>query len=163
MSRAFVKEPDGEEVGTDLPDRPVSAHRNFVTPSGLAQIDDEIARLRVSLAEAKAGDDKPAIASASRDLRYWMARRASAEPVDAPQGDEVRFGSTVTIERGDGRRQTFRITGEDEADPTEGSLSYVSPLARALIGKAADDEVEFQGDAIAIVGVDQGAPPLRAD
>lgn len=159
MSRAFVKEPDGEEVGTDLPDRPVSAHRNFVTPSGLAQIDGEIERLRASLAEAKARDDKQVIASASRDLRYWTARRASAERVDAPEGDEVRFGSTVTIERGDGRRQTFRITGEDEADPAKGSLSYVSPLARALIGKAAEDEVEFHGDAIAIVRVDQVGPP----
>ena len=159
MSRAFVKEPDGEEVGTDLPDRPVSAHRNFVTPSGLAQIDDEIARLRTSLARAKDGGDKPVIASASRDLRYWTARRSSAEPVDAPEGDEVRFGSTVTIEREDGRRQTFTITGEDEADPTKGALSYVSPLARALIGKAADDEVEFQGDTIAVVRVNQHAPP----
>ena len=55
--------------------------------------------------------------------------------------DSVRFGCQVTIERDDGRRQTFRIVGEDEADPAEGTLSYVAPLARALIGKEVGDVV----------------------
>lgn len=155
MSRAFVKEPDGEEVVTDLPDRPVSPHRNFVTPAGLAQIDDAIARLRRDAAAAQKGGDKQALASLSRDLRYWTARRSSAELVEPPAGDEVRFGSTVTIERGDGRTQTFRITGEDEADPAAGTLSYVSPLARLLIGRSEGDEVAFQDDTIAIIGLNQ--------
>ena len=61
-----------------------------------------------------------------------------------PQTQEsptVRFGNRVTIERDDGRTQTFRIVGEDEADPAEGFLSYVSPLARALTGKRVGDIV----------------------
>ena len=54
---------------------------------------------------------------------------------------EVRFGSTVTIAREDGRRQTFHIVGEDEADPAHGTLSHVSPLALALFGKQVGDVV----------------------
>ncbi|MHC3126264.1 transcription elongation factor, partial [Brevundimonas sp. GN22] len=65
-----------------------------------------------------------------------------------------RFGGTVTIEREDGRIQTFRIVGEDEADPAKGSVSHVSPLARALIGKPVDDEAEIAGQTVAIIAVD---------
>ena len=54
----------------------------------------------------------------------------------------MHFGSTVTIEREDGGRQTFRIVGEDEADPAKGSIAYVAPLAQALTGKRAGDVVE---------------------
>ena len=54
----------------------------------------------------------------------------------------MHFGSTVTIVRNDGRRQTFRIVGEDEADPAHGTLSHVSPLARALFGKQVGDTIE---------------------
>jgi transcription elongation GreA/GreB family factor len=53
----------------------------------------------------------------------------------------VQFGSTVTIVRDDGRRQTFRIVGEDEAEPAQGTLSYVSPVARALLNKAVGDVI----------------------
>ncbi len=154
MSRAFVKEPDGGEVTPDLPDRPLSSNRNFVTPTGLALIDAEVARLSDDLAAARLSGERPAIASALRDLRYWTARRASAELVAASESEDVRFGSTVTIEREDGRRQTFRITGEDEADPTAGTLSYVSPLARALIGKKEGDEIEFMKDTIVLMAVE---------
>ena len=72
----------------------------------------------------------------------------------------MQFGSTVTIEREDGRRQTFRIVGEDEADPAKGTISYVSPLARALIGKRVGDVVQAgasQADAILVGAV---ASPL---
>ena len=83
-------------------------------------------------------NDRGAIAHAGRDLRYWTARRSTAQADAARrQGTEkVQFGSTVTIERDDGRRQTFRIVGEDEAEPNEGTLSYASPVARALMGKS---------------------------
>ena len=64
------------------------------------------------------------------------------------------FGRRVTFDRGDGRRQTFRIVGEDEADATEGSMSYVSPLARALIGKAAGDTATLAGAEVRVVAVD---------
>src|SRR6185436_19887649 len=135
MSSAFVKEPEGGEAFEDLPDRPIPPHPNFVTPEGLAEIEAELERLHREHAAAQAADDKAALSKTSRDLRYWTARRNSAQVVQPPQdAAEVHFGSTVTIER-DGRQQTFRIVGEDEADPSRGTLSYVAPLARALTGK----------------------------
>ena len=139
MSRAFVKETD--EVA-ELPDRPVSPHPNFVTARGLELIEAEVQRHRAALAEAQTEDDRGKIAAAARELRYWTQRRASAEVQHAPVDCEsVRFGCRVTIERDDGRKQAFRIVGEDEADPAAGSLSYVSPLAQALIGKNVGDVV----------------------
>ena len=141
MSRAFVREPEGGEAFEDLPDRSVSPH-HLVTPAGLARMDAEIASLEKRLTDAQVRDDKAEVARLSRDLRYWSARRVSAEVVPPPTDtSHVRFGAEVTFEREDGRRQTYRIVGEDEADPAKGSLSYISPLARALMGKEVGDTV----------------------
>jgi transcription elongation GreA/GreB family factor len=65
----------------------------------------------------------------------------------------VRFGGAVTVEREDGRRQTWRIVGEDEADPATGSVSYVSPLAQAVLGKTVGDLVMVAGGELEIVAV----------
>lgn len=140
MSRAFVKETDSETAV--LPERPISAHPNFVTAEGLEAIERELARLDDAHAAAVQAGDAAAIAVTQRDQRYWTARRASAQVV-APSDDtaQVHFGSTVTIRRDDGRTQTFRIVGEDEADPAQGTLSHAAPLARALFGKAVGDVV----------------------
>jgi len=143
MSRAFVKEQDNID---ELPDRLISEHPNLVTKEGLAQIEDEVQRLDAAHAAAQAEGDRAAMATTARDLRYWSARLASAELVPLPaDNDQVQFGSTVTIARDDGRRQTYRIVGEDEADPAKGSVSYVSPLARQLAGKAAGDTIKVAG------------------
>lgn len=141
MSRAFVREPEGGEAFEDLPDRPISSHTNYVTPEGLAQIEAEVARLEAELSGLSPQQDKADHTRVSRDLRYWTARKNSAEPVEALEGDTVRFGATVTVLREDDTRQTFRIVGEDEADPTAGSISYVAPLAQALTGKGVGDTV----------------------
>lgn|SRR5690606_14532514 len=142
MSRAFVKEDD--EAVEALPERPVSTAPNLVTARGLDLIDAEIARLAAELQSS--GEDRDARARVQRDLRYWNARRGSAQVMPAPPDrDSVHFGSSVVIEREDGRRQTFRIVGEDEADPEAGAVSHVSPLARALMGRRAGDVVEVAG------------------
>jgi transcription elongation GreA/GreB family factor len=154
MSSAFVKEPEGGEAFEDLPDRSVSPEPNFVTPEGLAQIEAELARLHEEHAAAQAADDKASLARTGRDLRYWIARRNSAQVVQPPEGHtEVHFGSTVTIEREDGRRQTYRIVGEDEADPSKGTLSYVSPLSKALTGKRVGDVVQAGTSEAEIVAI----------
>ncbi|KFG68989.1 transcription elongation factor GreA [Microvirga sp. BSC39] len=141
MSRAFVRESEGGEAFEDLPDRSISPH-HLVTPAGLARMDAEIAALEKRLRDAQVRDDKAEVARLSRDLRYWSARRVSAEVVPPPTDtSHVRFGAEVTFEREDGRRQTYRIVGEDEADPAKGSLSYISPLAQALMGKEVGDTV----------------------
>lgn len=140
MSRAFVREAEGGEAFEDLPDRQISPHSNLVTSAGLARMDEEIARLRENLAQAQARDDRAEVSRASRDLRYWTHRRATAEVVPDPvDHSHVRFGSTVTFRREDGREQSYRIVGEDEAEPTAGTISYVSPLAQALMGKEVGD------------------------
>jgi transcription elongation GreA/GreB family factor len=115
-------------------------------------MDAELDRLRTELDAAV--DDRVLRARVLRDLRYWQARRATAEVVPPPVGaSEVRFGSTVTIERDNGRRQTWRIVGEDEADPAKGSVSYVAPLARALFGKSVGDAIEVAGNEAEVVAI----------
>jgi transcription elongation GreA/GreB family factor len=156
MSRAFVKETDTVKP---LPERPVSPYPNYVTAAGLAAMEAELARLTEGYARAQSTEDREAQASLGRDLRYWQQRRASAELfVPSPETVTVQFGSTVTILRDDGRRQTWRIVGEDEADPAKGSISYVAPLARALIGKAVGDAVSVGPSEAEIVAIDQNGP-----
>lgn len=151
MSRAFVKESDGVE---DLPDRLISPHANLVTADGLAQIEAEVGRLSQAYAEAQATSDRDQLASVARDLRYWTARRQSAELVASPANrSEVHFGTTVALKRSDGRAQTYRIVGEDEADPAKGLLSFVSPLARQLSGKSVGDEVSVGNFTFEIVTI----------
>ncbi|MFL5226423.1 MAG: transcription elongation factor GreA [Microvirga sp.] len=157
MSSAFVKEPEGGEAFEDLPDRPISPHPNFVTPEGFSRIEAELERLHREHAAAQEADDKASLARTARDLRYWTARRNTAQVVTPPaDAAEAHFGSTVTIEREDGRRQTFRIVGEDEADPAHGSVSYVSPLARALAGKSVGDVAQVAGGEVELVAVRHG-------
>jgi len=152
VSRAFVKETD--DAPTELPDRPVSPHRNLVTAEGLAAIEAEIERLGAAHADAMTKGDNAASAAVARDLRYWTARRASAEVVAAKTDKgQVHFGDIVTVQRQDGRTQTFRIVGEDEADPAHGTVSHVSPLARALFGKGVGDVAEGAGGEIEILAI----------
>lgn len=139
MSRAFTKESDGEDA-EELPELKVSPHRNLVTPDGLNHIEATVERLQTSLSEARAAEDRAAIARAQRDLRYWIERLRTAEVVAAPVATgTVLFGSTVVLERQNGERIEYRIVGEDEADPAEGRISYVSPIARLLIGASVGD------------------------
>lgn len=158
MSVAFTREEDSESQAANLPDRPISPHPNLVTASGLAALEAALALAQSAYSAAQmAGDvhaDRTAMARATRDLRYYQARRASAQ-LTAPEGpqDRVLFGRTVTVERADGRLQTFRIVGEDEADPARGAISYISPLARCVLGRAQGDAASLAGEEIEIVSV----------
>lgn len=149
MSRAFVHDAEETEGLEELPDRLISAHPNYVTKEGLKKIEAEVARLSEEYAAAQRAADRQLIANVGRDLRYWTARRDSAEVVAPPPGhEEVHFGMRVTVKRSDGRKHTYRIVGEDEADPSHGSIPYVSPLARALMGRRVGDVVHVgDGDA----------------
>ncbi len=159
MSGAFTKESDSEAVAADLPDRPISSHPNLVTPTGLDAIDAELTAAKAAYAEAQAGGaisaDRTAMARATRELRYWSARRASAQLIEPqPGSDTAVFGTTVTFEHADGRRQSYRIVGEDEADPAAGSVAYIAPVARALIGKTIGDTARLGGADVEIVAID---------
>ncbi len=148
MSRAFVKESDSAS-GSELPDRPISPHANYVTPAGLAQLRQRLAEANQrKQALAAAGDDieaADALRMLRRDLRWLEARVGSARLVDPAQQprDRVAFGATVEVADADGEHE-FRIVGEDEADAEQGRISYVSPLARALLGARVGDEVVWK-------------------
>ena len=161
MSVAFTREEDSEAAAADLPDRPISPHPNLVTAEGLAAIGAALAQAKAAYASAQAqggiSSDRTAMARASRDLRYWSARRASAQLMPPPsEPGRVAFGSTVTFEREDGRVQTWRIVGEDEADPKSGSVSYVSPLAAALLGRRVGDIAMINGAEVEVTAVRAG-------
>jgi len=153
MSRAFVSEEAAEASAARLPERPVSTAPNLVTPRGLELIEAEVTRLHDMLG-GRTPDD-PQWAGIARDLRYWRSRRASAQVV-APVGgppEEVAFGATVTIRRG-GSTMSYRIVGEDEADPPKNLLSWTSPLARSLMGAQAGDVIDADGGRPAVTVVD---------
>ena len=160
MSVAFTKEGDTENAAAvDLPDRAISPHPNLVTPSGLRQLEAALAQARSDYAahqsdETRVGDRR-ALARAARDLRYFATRCASAKPMPAPMApDVVRFGTQVTIARDDGREQVFRIVGEDEAEPQRGTISFVSPMACALLGKAVGDTLRVAGGEAEILAIE---------
>jgi transcription elongation GreA/GreB family factor len=145
MSRAFTREEDNEAIA-DIGERPVSPHRNLVTERGLAQIESELERLRKELGKGERQEDRERLALASRDLRYWTARRETAElSVPEPDSKVMRFGMGATLESEDGKKVHWRIVGEDEADPAKGTISHVSPMAQALFGKAVGDAVSVNG------------------
>ena len=84
----------------------------------------------------------------------WGSLPDTAEVVAAPTStDQVHFGSTVTFHREDGRVQTYRIVGEDEADPKSGSMSHVSPVAIALLGKSVGDVVVVAGQELEVIKI----------
>jgi len=159
MSVAFVREESAaaaQEVS--LPPRPVSVHPNLVTRSGLHALERASAESQAALNAAQAIEDvserRHALDLAARDARYFIERLTSALLQPDPTGaDVVAFGSRVTIVRNDGRRQIYRIVGEDEADPRAGSIAYVSPLARRLMGKRVGDIIDMDKSEIEIVAI----------
>ncbi len=158
MSRAFTREDDNDGGLNDIGERPVSRHRNLVTPEGLDRIDAELAQLHERFARAEAAGDRQDIALVARDLRYWTARRETAE-VSVPETGStvVRFGMAVTIENEDGKRNRWKIVGEDEADASQGTISHVSPMAKALFGKSVGELVSVGDHEWEIVELNAGA------
>ena len=147
MSRAFVKENDLEHAGTDLPERPQSEHPNYVTPSGLAQLHQKAAQLEEEHLRLSPLKEDPIarqqMAVIERDLRYIQGRLERAIPVNPAeqQQDVILFGAIVEVEDEEGATHVFEIVGEDEADIHNNKVSWVSPLARALIGQKVGDSV----------------------
>lgn len=136
MSRAFVKEPDEGAPVEGLPERQISEHPNYVTPAGLRELEARVGELETRRLELLEQDDPEGeLDYVDRDLRYYTARLESAIPVDMSRQPrrKVAFGAAVTVSKPGGERQTFTLVGEDEADLKQGKISYVSPLAEALL------------------------------
>jgi transcription elongation GreA/GreB family factor len=160
MSVAFDREESTEAAQeVSLPPRAISAHPNLVTQSGLGALERALGESHQALKTAQVIEDanerRRALELAARDARYFAERLASAVLQPEPANSTaVVFGSRVTVLRDNGRRQTFRIVGEDEADPRAGSIAYVCPLAHQLIGKIVGEAVEMDGREIELVAVE---------
>ena len=160
MSVAFTKEDSAETAAeTMLPERPISPHPNLVTNSGLKALEQHLAQARAAFDVAGAIEDvnerRRQMANPLRDLKYFAERVHTAQVMPDPVSIKtVVFGSTVTFLRDDGRRQTYRIVGEDEADPKAGSMSYVSPVARVLMGKNVGDVISLGDQELEIVSIE---------
>jgi transcription elongation GreA/GreB family factor len=159
VSVAFTKEESAETASeTLLPDRPVSPHPNLVTEAGLKALEFQLQQAREVYETAQKIEDvnerRRQAAIPLRDVRYFAARVRTAQVIAHPTStDIVAFGSVVTFKRDDGRVQKYRIVGEDEADPKAGSISFASPVARLLLGKAAGDEVDASGQNLEIISI----------
>jgi len=150
MSRAFVKEPEGDQAEDAPPERPQSTHPNYITLRGLERLKTRAESLRRRARELDlAGGELSArneLAAVRSELRYLDQRVHVAIPVDpaAQCGDAIRFGATVEVEDDQGAAYAFTIVGEDEADPDQGLISWVSPLGRALLNRRVGDTVGWQ-------------------
>ena len=148
MSRAFVKDDNEDRPSEELPERPVSNAPNYVTPAGMRLLRervDELSREHARLREAAEAFEKPQLAVNERDLRYFQSRLESAIVVDVASEpkDEVHFGATVKAEDEDGNITRITIVGEDEADVKNDKISWLSPLAKALLGSRVGDTVTW--------------------
>ena len=159
MSVAFTKDDSAETASeTLLPDRPVSPHPNLVTEAGLKALELQLQQAREAFETAQKTEDvnerRRQMAVPLRDMRYFAARARTAQVIADPTSTEtVVIGSTVTFRRGDRRVQKYRIVGEDEADPKTGSISFVSPVARILMGKAVGDVVGATDQELEIISI----------
>jgi transcription elongation factor GreB len=167
MSKAFVKETDDDQQ-TGLPEDEIPALpagvKNYMTPAGHRRLQDELRRLvrderpkTVEIVSWAAGNGdrsengdylygKKRLREIDRRIRFLTKRLESAEIVDSARQtrrDQVFFGATVTFAASDGAEKTVTIVGIDEADVERGQVSWISPIARALL-KAQ------QGDIVAL-------------
>ena len=149
MSRGFVKEDDLEHAGTDVPERPVSAEPNYVTLKGYAFLEQLAADLTIKQHDLFLMKDNQAavqeLATVNRELRYIVARLKSAL-ITQPnfETQQVVFGATVTVEDENEQYYTYQIVGEDEADIKANKISWISPLAKALIGLKVNDSAVWK-------------------
>ncbi len=150
MSQAFVKEQDDSALVNKLPDRPQSGHPNYMTPQGLVQLHDKVHVLQESRAALVEAPDDPMkqqrLAEVERDLRYYQGRIERAVVVDLAKqpADEVHFGAIVQVRDEKGETLEFTIVGEDEGDVGSAKVSWVSPLAKAMLGAKVGDIVTWQ-------------------
>jgi len=146
MSRAFIKENDLEHAGIDIPERPVSLETNYVTPTGLEDLQNSIDNLdkeRQSLIGNEDSTFKQKKMRIERDIRYFSSRLESAILIDPSiQNKEIiLFSAKVEVLSVSNNRYEFEIVGEDEVNIKKNKISYLSPIAKSLIGSRINDEV----------------------
>lgn len=150
MSVAFRREGDDEHKEPEF-ELPITVGPNLVTPRGLRLLTEEVDRLKALVA---ATADEAERKNLQRRLRYFATRHATAEAQSPPADGSVGIGSSVRYRLNKVEREVT-IVGGDEADPARGHIAFTAPLARALMGAATGESVEFQDreDAIRILTV----------
>ena len=154
MSKAFTRE---ENDGPDIPDplpllsTLAAGAKNYITPAGAQKLRDELQQLvevkRPSLSGSSDDPDaKRYLAKIDQRIMQLEQSLQSAEIVTPPAGqaDVVRFGATVTVRESDGTETGYRIVGIDEADAERGWVSWMSPIAKALVNRHRGDHVRFR-------------------
>ena len=148
MSRAFVNEDQAAAQADQPVERRVSDQPNYLTASGLRQLQQRVAELNALRSELQAqaeGADKQRLADTERDLRYFSARVQSAQVVPAATStDKVQIGSRVRFVDEQDQEHVVQLVGEDEADAGRGLINWGSPLGRALLGAGPGDEVVWR-------------------
>lgn len=151
MSKAFVRESDEmHEPRLAAPVSPLPpGSRNYVTPSGVKRLREELTQLREverpALARSTAdAESKFRLAALDHRIRYLQQSLLTAEVVPLTPGatDAVRFGTTVIVREPEGTMMQYRLVGVDETDPARGAISWVSPLAQALMNAKVGARVE---------------------
>lgn len=165
MSKAFTKESDADDDALDAAESPLPAGKNYVTPEGFQKLQDELLTLRrverpkvVEIVSWAAGNGdrsengdyiygKKRLREIDRRIRYLTKRHESAEVADPAlqkNHSQVFFGATVTYANDAGDENTIRIVGVDEADLAAGLVSWISPVARALLKARVGDTVKLR-------------------
>jgi transcription elongation factor GreB len=161
MSKAFTKEsdfePEAEADETDLL-LPEGA-KNYVTPAGLESLRAELSRIEL---ERESGPARERLRELVRRARYLQKRIETAEPVEPVAGgsETVVFGSRVRVKDEEGRVRAYQIVGVDETDPKAGKVSWLSPVAQALLGARVGDAVTLRTpggeEELEVVGILRG-------
>ncbi len=153
MSSAFVDE-DSDHI-EQLPELPQSEHPGYLTPKGMQSLQAELEMLEqgkrpplldeIETGGPNASEAEAKLARVEQRVKYLQARIARAIVVDpaAAAEDHVHFGAVVTVRDQNGHEMTVHIVGEDETDPEHGKVSWVSPLAKALMTKQVGDIVTW--------------------
>jgi transcription elongation GreA/GreB family factor len=158
LSVAFTKEKSAETASETLPDRPLSIHPNLVTEEGLkalgSQLYQALEAYEAALKIEDMNERRRQTARPTRDARYFAARVRTAQVLPNPSStDTVAFGSTVILRRDDGHVEKYSIVGEDEADSRADCISFVSLMARLLMGRAVGDVVRLPGQELEIIAI----------
>ena len=167
MNKAFTKETDLDDLDEAVA-RPIDVlppgAPNYITPEGARRVREELHRLideELPALEALAGRNQEADGARGKEAASKARRRLQEvkaligfledhvgrfEVVDTSgqSGDRVRFGARVTVIDGDGDERTYLICGVDEAEPANGCVSWISPIAKALLGREVGDEVTLR-------------------
>jgi transcription elongation factor GreB len=160
MSKAFTRESDesgDDEVPTIRPSLPPGT-TNYITSQGAERLTQRLDNLLETRRQSPdtPNSDVRKLDAAIRALQQTLSSLVVAQPSPNPQ--KVAFGTTVRIRHQNGEEETYRIVGVEEADPESGSISWLSPLARALLSRKVGDKVSFRNpaglDELTVVGLE---------